>query len=93
METITFRGFSFSLGSPMYANLEILDKDRWDPQHLRIAIVLRPEEEPTEERLLQIIKNGLEDLKAYKGKFIDFEAKYRGRELILYPEESLAKED
>ena len=89
METITFRGFSFSLGGPMYASIERLDKDRWEPQYLRIAITLRPEEEPTEERILEIIRQSIEDMKVYKQSFQEFEDKYRGRELILYPEESV----
>ena len=88
--TLRFRGFSFTIGGNMVAGIEILEKDSWEPNYLNIPIFLAPGEEPTEERILGIIKEQYERMQAYKQPFESFQKKYRGKEIILYSEEQVA---
>lgn len=85
--TMRFQGFAFQVGGNMIAQIVVLQKDSWEPAHVNIPIFLTPGEEPTEERILAIIKDGYQRLQEYRQPFQAFEDKYLGKEIIFDPEE------
>ena len=85
--TIQFRGFSYTVGSNMVAQLQVTRAGSWEaPSYLNIPIFLSPGEEPTEERILEIIRTEYARMQEYKQPFRAFEEKYRGREISLEQE-------
>ena len=87
--TIRFRGFNQSIGRGATACLEILEKDTWEPHYVSIPILLKPEEAPSETRILEIIQEGIENLTEYSKPYQEFQDKYGGKEIteLVMPED------
>lgn len=82
MRTIHFFGFAHTDNGVVLAEVSITtDGDAPNHQYLRVPIVLKPGQEPTEGNLVECIKASITQVLKYRQPYQAFEDTHRGKEI------------